>query len=86
MERSENEQIKLIVEKGIFEIKVIPKSSENKIYLENDKIKVKIREVPEDGKANKAVIDLFSKTFKIPKKNVEIVSGLKSSKKILIFK
>ena len=46
-------------------------------------IKVKIREIPENGKANKAIIDLFSKTFKIPKKNIEIIKGEKSSNKIL---
>lgn len=34
-----------------FEIKVTTKSSCDKIYMENGIIKVKIREIPEDGKA-----------------------------------
>lgn len=74
---------KIIESEEPFEIKVITKGSCDKIYLENNIIKVKIREIPENGKANKAIIDLFSKTFKIPKKNIEIIRGEKSSNKIL---
>ncbi len=78
------DKIKQTIESGeSFEIKVITKSSSDKIYLENEAIKVKIREIPEDGKANKAIINLLSKTFKIPKKNIEIIRGAKSSNKIL---
>lgn len=78
------EEIKNIIEnKKTFEIKVITKASCNKIYLENDIIKVKIREIPENGKANKAIIELFSKTFKIPKKNIEIIKGQISSNKTI---
>ena len=79
------EEIEKIIKSGkIFEIKVITKSSVNKIYFENNIIKVKIREIPENGKANKAIIDLFSKTFKIPKKNINIINGEKSSVKNLV--
>ena len=78
------EEIKNIIEnKKTFEIKVITKASCSKIYLENDIIKVKIREIPENGKANKAIIELFSKTFKIPKKNIEIIKGQTSSNKTI---
>lgn len=75
----------LIQNKKIFDIKVITKASVDKIYLENNIIKVKIREIPENGKANKAIIELFSKTFKIPKKNIDIIKGLKSSNKTIQF-
>lgn len=68
----------------IFEIKVIAKSKENKIYFENDLIKVKVTEVPEDGKANKAIIKLFSEKLKIPKSNIKIISGFTNSIKKLI--
>lgn len=74
-----------IKNEGLLEIKVIPKSSMNKVYIENSLIKVKIREVPEDGKANQAVIDLFSKTFKIPKKSISIEKGERSSTKVIRF-
>lgn len=75
----------LIQNKKIFDVKVITKASVDKIYLENNIIKVKIREIPENGKANKAIIELFSKTFKIPKKNIDIIKGLKSSNKTIQF-
>lgn len=73
----------LINSKELLEIKVIAGSSVDKIYMENGIIKVKTREIPENGKANKSIISLFSKTFKIPKKNIEIVFGQKSSNKVL---
>lgn len=82
MEGSEKIQ-EIIKNKKSFEIKVNTKASCNKIYLENDIIKVKIREIPEDGKANKAIIDLFSKTLKIPKNNIEIIKGQKTSNKVI---
>ena len=75
----------LIQNKKIFDVKVITKASVDKIYLENNIIKVKIREIPENGKANKAIIELFSKTFKIPKKDINIIKGLKSSNKTIQF-
>lgn len=66
-------------------VRVITRSSKKEILLENDYLKIKINEIPEDGKANKAVIDLIHKTLKIPKNNIEIVSGKTNpNKKILI--
>ena len=70
----------------IFEIKVIAKAKENKIYLENNIVKVKVTEVPEDGKANKAIVKLFSEKLKIPKSNIEIISGFTNSIKKIIIK
>lgn len=66
-----------------FEIKVITKASCDRLYLENEVIKVKIREIPENGKANKAIINLFSKSFKIPKSKIEIIKGQTSSNKVI---
>lgn len=74
---------KIILSGAPFDIKVIPKSSVNKICLENNLIKIKIIEIPEDGKANKAVISLISKSFKIPQKNIEIIKGQKGHNKTI---
>lgn len=82
--QEEKEKIFNIIQTNkIFDIKVIAGSSVDKIYLENDIIKVKVREIAENGKANKAIIDLFSKTFKIPKKSINIIRGIKSSSKTI---
>lgn len=69
----------------IITAKIITKSSCDKIFIENDIIKIKIREVPENGKANIAIVDLIHNILKIPKQNIQILSGKTNSiKKILI--
>ncbi|MDQ1187255.1 DUF167 domain-containing protein [Agrobacterium larrymoorei] len=46
-------------------------------------VKARVTAVPEDGKANKALIALLSKTLKISKSSISFVSGETSRKKIL---
>lgn len=68
--------------KAIFDITVSPKSSKNKISItENSHMKVYLTSPPVDGKANADLVALFSKTLKVPKSDIEIISGLKSKKK-----
>lgn len=83
MQEEKEKIFNIIKEKTIFDIKVVAGSSVDKIYLENDIIKVKVREIAENGKANKAIINIFSKTFKIPKKDINIIRGAKSSNKTI---
>ena len=65
--------------------RVIPKSSRNEI-IGGDVFKIKVTSPPVDGKANKAVIDLLAKQLKVPKKDIQIISGEKSrNKKIRIY-
>ena len=77
----------IVENKGILGIKVIPKSSENKIIFDEitKNVKVKIREVPEDGKANIAVIAILAKELKIAKSNIKIISGFTNSHKKVAF-
>lgn len=64
------------------EAKVVPKSSRNEIVgLEGGIVKIKVTAPPVDGMANRAVIELISKELKIPKKDIEIISGDKSKNK-----
>lgn len=62
-------------------IKVIPKSSKNEIIeVMQDKehgatIKIRIKAVPEKGKANLELIKFLSKTYNVPKENISIVGG-----------
>jgi uncharacterized protein (TIGR00251 family) len=79
-----SEEIQALVKSGQpFAIKVITKSSCEKIYLENGILKVKVHAIPEDNKANKAIVELFAKTFKMPKSNIQIIAGLKASRKVI---
>ncbi|NDW06888.1 DUF167 domain-containing protein [Jiella pacifica] len=41
----------------------------------NERLAVRLRAVPEDGKANKALIALLAKSWKIPKSTIDVVSG-----------
>ncbi|MBC87126.1 MAG: hypothetical protein CL677_08080 [Bdellovibrionaceae bacterium] len=45
---------------------------------------VRVNVPPVEGKANKRIIELLSKYLKIPKSNIELISGPKS--KIKVFK
>ena len=60
-------------------IKVKPNSSQSKIVEENGNIVVHVKAPPENNKANLEVIKLFSKLYK----NVKIIKGLSSKRKLL---
>ncbi|MFW0885004.1 DUF167 domain-containing protein [Candidatus Acidulodesulfobacterium sp. H_13] len=47
------------------------------------KIKLYILERPVDNKANKAIIKYLSEILNIPKKNIEIIKGLKAKNKLI---
>lgn len=49
-------------------------------------LKISIKAVAEDGKANLMIIAYLSKQWKIPRKNIEIIQGLTSSYKIIALK
>jgi uncharacterized protein (TIGR00251 family) len=46
-------------------------------------VKARVTAVPEKGKANKALIELLSKSLKVPKTSIAVVSGDTARKKIL---
>jgi uncharacterized protein YggU (UPF0235/DUF167 family) len=70
-------------------VHLTPKASHNKIErwaldAEGQRIlRVKVTAVPEDGKANAALIELLSKTLHISKSRILLVRGLTSRVKIL---
>jgi uncharacterized protein (TIGR00251 family) len=70
----------------IVAVRVTPKSSQSKIIgPHGDELKITLNAPPVDGKANKELIRLLSKTFHIPKTEIHIVSGETSrSKKLLL--
>ena len=65
-------------------VKVKPNSRENSVKeLENDYFEVKVSVPPEKGKANKRVIELIAKYYKIPKSKVTLISGETYHEKVL---
>jgi len=69
----------------IIEAKVFPKSKKEEIIKTGEnRYKVKLTEVPEKGKANKKLISLLAKYFKLSKSKLMIVRGEKNSHKIIL--
>lgn len=68
----------------IFNIKALPNSSKNSIAeVIEDKLKVKIKAPAVENAANKELVKFFSKTFKVPKSNIEFIGGMTSKQKRL---
>lgn len=66
-----------------FKIKVVANSKNNSIEFLDDFIKIKIKERPIEGKANKAIIEYLSEILSIPKSKIQILNGDKSSIKTI---
>ncbi len=65
-------------------VKVKPKAKEEKVEKIDDiNFNVKVRELPEKGKANRAVIRALADYFNIGQSNIQIVSGSKAKLKII---
>jgi len=68
----------------ILKIKVAPRSSQAGIVGQyGDALKVKLTSPPVEGKANRELVEMLAKEFGVPKKNIEIISGLSSRNKIV---
>lgn len=65
-------------------VRVKPKVKKEKVEKIDDvHFKVSVKEPPEKGQANRAVIKAFADYFNIPSSRINIVSGFKSKEKIL---
>ncbi|NBV06581.1 MAG: DUF167 domain-containing protein [Proteobacteria bacterium] len=70
-------------------IKVVPGAKQNEIAEDGFDdagariLKIRVNQPPEDGKANKAAIELLAKYLKVKKSAVSIISGETSRNKIV---
>ena len=78
--------IKTVAEGIIVKLKIVPNSSKNDIFLEDEFIKVKVTAQPIENKANKALLEFLSKKFKVPKTKIEILKGDISKDKTILFR
>ena len=63
-------------------VKVKPNARKNEVqHLEGSQYQVLVNVSPVDGKANEKLIELLSKFFHKPKRNITIVSGFTSKMK-----
>jgi uncharacterized protein (TIGR00251 family) len=74
--------------KGLtFEIQVTPGASRPEIACRQEGgLKLKVTSQPVEGAANTACIDLLGKALKLKKSQLEILTGTKSRKKIVLAK
>ncbi|WP_457556493.1 DUF167 domain-containing protein [Candidatus Harpocratesius sp.] len=66
----------------ILEVHVKPNASQDQIIISNSELLITVRSPPLKGKANKSVIDVLSKSFNIPKKDIFLRHGQSSTTKI----
>ncbi len=66
-------------------VKVIPRSSKNEVVgkMANGILKVKLTSAPVDGEANKSLIKLLAKEFKVKKGQIQILKGKTSKNKLV---
>lgn len=70
-----------------FRVFILPKSSKNSISgLHEDSLKIKLTAPPVDGAANKLCIKFLSKSLKVSKSSIEIISGHTGRKKLILLK
>lgn len=68
----------------IIDLKVVVQSGKSSVILDKSgMLKAFLKAAPEDGKANKELINLIAEFVGVSKKSVEIISGLTSRKKRL---
>ena len=65
------------------EVKVTAGAKSNSFKKENGLYYIRIMAKAIDGKANKSIIEFLAKELNLKKKDIEIVRGEKSSKKII---
>lgn len=69
----------------LLSVYVQPKSSKNKISsIFDESVKICITAPPVDGEANKAISLFLASFFNISKKNIQIVSGMRSRRKMFV--
>ena len=61
----------------ILDCHLLPKSKTDELVGQHGgQLKIKITAAPVDGKANKHLINLLAKSFKVPKQSISIYKGL----------
>jgi len=63
-------------EGAILQIKVVPRASRDEIVLqEGGPLKVRLRAVPLEGRANRALIDYLAEVLDVPRSRIRLLSG-----------
>ncbi|MCV2446119.1 DUF167 domain-containing protein [Paracoccus sp. DMF] len=63
-------------------VRVTPRASRNAVLLDGETIRVLVTVVPEDGKANAAVVKLLAKALGVAKTRLALLRGATSRDKL----
>lgn len=63
-------------------VRVTPRASRNAVLVDGEMLRVTVTVVPEDGKANAAVIKLLAKALGIAKSRLVLIRGATSRGKV----
>jgi len=66
-----------------FNVRVTPRAKQNKVVDKDGVLRVYTTTVPENGRANNAVVDLLADYFHVPKSKIKIIKGLTGRDKVL---
>ena len=70
--------------KTYLQVRVTTRSSKNSVKeIKNGVMQIGVTTIPEDNKANKAIIEIISDVFEVAKSKIEICAGSKSRNKII---
>jgi len=69
----------------VLPVKIIVNAPQNQVigYNPRGELKIKIRALPEKGKANLELVDFLSQLFSLNKSDINIISGCSSEHKLL---
>ncbi|MTH35018.1 DUF167 domain-containing protein [Paracoccus limosus] len=63
-------------------VRVTPRASRNAVVMDGEMLRVTVTVVPEDGKANAAVIKLLAKALGVAKSRLVLIRGATSRDKV----
>lgn len=63
-------------------VRVTPRASRNAVVMDGEMLRVTVTVVPEDGKANAAVIKLLAKALGVSKSRLVLIRGATSRDKV----
>lgn len=65
------------------EVKVIPGAKKREIRLDGEGIRIKLLSKPIQGRANEELIDFLAETLRIKKREIQIISGERDTRKLV---
>lgn len=68
---------------GRLAVRVTPNAKTDMVTIEEGLVKIRVTVVPEDGKANKAVIALLAKALGVSKSSLSIIRGETARDKLI---